>query len=95
MFGLESAYYPFGPTDMPNDGRRIDLIMRLIQAGYLDRILVSHDIAFKHLLVRYGGNGYGHILQNAVPKMQTKGMTGAQIDAVLKTNPQQVLAIAT
>ena len=95
MFGLESAYYPFGPTDMPNDGRRIDLIMRLIEAGYLDRILVSHDIAFKHLLVRYGGNGYGHILQNAVPKMKTKGMTGTQIDAVLKTNPQQVLAIAT
>lgn len=32
---------------------------------------------------------------NGVPKMLTKGMTGTQIDAVFKTNPQQVLAIAT
>ena len=93
MFGMESAYYPFGPTDMPNDGRRIDLIMRLID-GHLDQILVSHDIAFKHLLVRYGGNGYGHILQNAVPKMRTKGMSADQIDTVLKANPQRALTIS-
>ena len=94
MFGLESAYYPFGAMDMPNDGRRIDLIMRLIADGHLDQILISHDIAFKHLLVRYGGNGYGHILQNAVPKMRTKGMSGAHIDAVLEANPRRALAIA-
>ncbi len=94
MFGLESAYYPFGSMDMPNDGRRIDLIMRLIDEGHLDQILISHDIAFKHLLVRYGGNGYGHILQNAVPKMRAKGMSEAHIDTVLKVNPQRALAIA-
>ena len=94
MFGLESAYYPFGANDMPNDGRRIDLIMRLIDEGHLDQILVSHDIAFKHLLVRYGGNGYGHILQNAVPKMRTKGMTERQIDSVLTANPRRALTIA-
>lgn len=93
MFGLESAYYPFEPTDMPNDGRRIDLVMRLIDEGHLDQILVSHDIAFKHLLVRYGGNGYGHILQNAVPKMRTKGMSEAQIETVLKHNPRRALTI--
>ena len=94
MFGMESAYYPFGPSDMPNDGRRIDLIMHLIEDGHLDQILVSHDIAFKHLLVRYGGNGYGHILQNAVPKMRTKGMSASQIDTVLKANPRRALTIA-
>ena len=93
MFGLESAYYPFGAMDMPNDGRRIDLIMRLIDDGFRDRILISHDIAFKHLLVRYGGTGYGHILQNAVPKMRAKGMRETDIATVLETNPQHALAM--
>lgn len=93
MFGLESAYYPFGAMDMPNDGRRIDLIMRLIDDGHRDQILISHDIAFKHLLVRYGGTGYGHILQNAVPKMRAKGMRESDIAAVLETNPQRALAM--
>ena len=78
---------------MPNEGRRIDLVMRLIDEGHLDQILVSHDIAFKHLLVRYGGNGNGHILQNAVPKMRTKGMSEAQIETVLKHNPRRALTI--
>ena len=93
MFGLESAYYPFGEMDMPNDGRRIDLLKRLIEAGYLDQLLLSHDIAFKHLLVRYGGRGYGHILQNVVPRMRIKGVDEAHIDAMLKTNPRRALGI--
>ena len=93
MFGLESAYYPFGPMDMPNDGRRIDLIMQLIADGYGDRILISHDIAFKHALVKYGGTGYAHILDNAVPKMRTKGMSEDDIKAVMVDNPAAVLGI--
>ena len=94
LFGLESAYYPFGKMDMPNDGRRIDLIIRLIEAGHLDQMLISHDIAFKHLLVTYGGRGYGHILQNAVPKMRDKGMSEAHITTLLEVNPRRALSIA-
>jgi len=93
MFGLESAYYPFAPIDMPNDGRRIDLIRKLIAAGHRDQILISHDIAFKHTLVKYGGSGYGHILLNAVPKMRQKGMSEDDIRAVLVDNPRRALAL--
>jgi len=93
MFGLESAYYPFAPVDMPNDGRRIDLIMRLIANGHLDQIVVSHDIAFKLGLTKYGGHGYGHILTNAVPKMKTKGMSEQEIRTILEENPKRALSI--
>lgn len=94
MFGLESAYYPMGSADMPNDGRRIDLIMRLIDAGFLESIVISHDIAFKHTLVRYGGLGYGHILTNVVPKMRSKGMSEGEISRILIENPRKMLSIA-
>ena len=92
MFGMESAYYPFGNMDMPNDGTRIDYLVSLIEEGFLSRLLVSHDIAFKHTLVKYGGCGYAHILQNAVPKMRSKGVTEEQLEAILKENPRQALA---
>lgn len=78
--------------DMPNDGTRIDNLVNLISEGFLDRLLVSHDIAFKHALVKYGGFGYAHILQNAVPKMRSKGVTEIQLEAILKENPRQALA---
>ncbi|MBM3537341.1 MAG: phosphotriesterase-related protein [Alphaproteobacteria bacterium] len=94
MFGIELSYYPFGKTDLPNDGRRIDLIKRLIEAGYLERMLLSHDIAFKHTLVRYGGRGYGHILQNVRPKMADKGLSEGEIRTMLVDNPRRALAIA-
>ena len=95
MFGLESAYYPFGDMYMPNDGTRIDNLVNLISEGFLDRLLVSHDIAFKHALVKYGGFGYAHILQNAVPKMRSKGVTEIQVEAILKENPRQALAFGS
>lgn len=95
MFGMESAYYPFDETDLPNDGRRIDLLQALIDVGFGARILVSHDTAFKHLLVRYGGTGYGHILRNAVPKMRSKGMGQEAVDRILVDNPRRILSLST
>ena len=36
---------------MPSDAQRIKLLSGLIQEGYGDRLLVSHDIHTKHRLV--------------------------------------------
>ncbi|MEE9198559.1 MAG: aryldialkylphosphatase [Dehalococcoidia bacterium] len=91
QFGLESSYYPFGKIDLPNDGRRVDIIKFLVSEGHLDQILVSHDIAYKTSLVRYGGYGYAHILENVVPLMRRKGLQEEQIQAILVGNPQQAL----
>lgn len=52
LFGTEVLTYQFDPkTQMPSDAQRIDRIKQLIQNGYQDRILVSHDIHTKHRLV--------------------------------------------
>ena len=91
MFGLESAYYPFSDVDMPNDGKRIEFILNLIDQGYLNRILLSHDIAFKHSLVKYGGFGYAHILKNSVPKMLKNGLKQNMVNKILEENPKDAL----
>ena len=92
LFGFDSSYYPYSPPiDMPSDAQRIDHIMRLIEAGHLERLLVSHDVCKNIQLTKYGGNGYGHILRNIVPIMRRKGMTEEQVHTILVENPARML----
>ena len=95
MFGEEASYYPQNPdVDIPNDATRIDYIKRLIEAGYLSQIVVSHDVSFKFKQVRYGGSGFAHILRYVVPIMRHKGLTENQIQAILVDNPSRLLQFA-
>ena len=94
LFGNEGSHYPLAEFDMPSDAQRLGHIMRIADAGYSDRIVIGHDIATKHRLVRYGGHGYGHILQNIVPKMRSKGFSEDTIKAITVDNPARVLALA-
>ena len=94
LFGYESSYYPFGPIDMPNDATRIDYLLGLRDAGYLDRLLVSCDIAQKTRLKAYGGEGYEHILENVIPLMLRKGLSPDDVHAITVGNPAAVLTAA-
>ena len=79
-------------ADLPNDSQRVDDIMTLIDEGFLNQILVSHDVCLKQKLCRYGGPGYAHILQNVVPLlMREKGMPEEQINALLIENPKRIM----
>ena len=80
--------------DMPSDTQRINEIIQLIAQGYLNQILVSHDICFKHLLTSYGGYGYAYILRDIVPLMHNNGMSDEQIHTLLVENPKRVLSFA-
>ena len=74
LFGNEGSYYPLADLDMPSDAQRLDLIKGVVDAGYADKIVIAQDICTNHRLVRYGGHGYGHILENVVPAMRRKGL---------------------
>jgi len=77
--------------DLPNDAERINQIMVLIDEGFLNQILISHDHCLKHRLWYYGGPGYAHILENVVPLMREKGMPEEHIHALLIENPKRFL----
>src|SRR5262245_54825599 len=95
LFGLENSYYPYNPSfDMPNDGGRMAHVLALIEAGYGDRLLLSHDIAYKTSLVKYGGYGYHHLLVNVVPRLRRKGLDEAGIRQLLVDNPRRAFAFA-
>ena len=63
--------------------------MDIIKEGYLDRVLISHDIYARVRISRYGGSGYAHILETITPLMLQKGMTREQIETITVKNPQR------
>ncbi|XP_076040961.1 N-acetyltaurine hydrolase isoform X2 [Oratosquilla oratoria] len=93
LFGLETSHYQLNiDVDMPSDAQRIERIKHLIDHGFGDHILISHDIHTKIQLESFGGYGYCHILRNVVPKMLRRGYRQEDIDKMLKINPQRWLA---
>jgi phosphotriesterase-related protein len=93
LWGNE-GHYPasFSVIDVLNDTQRIAQIKDLIQKGYGDRILISHDICWKFRYMAYGGHGYAHILQNGVPLMRNREMTAEDVNRLLVENPKQFYA---
>ena len=92
-FGTLTPAYPYGPVDVPSDSVRIKQIRTLIREGYLNQILVSHDVCFKMRLACYGGPGYAHISKYVVHWMEEMGIIPGEIEVLTKTNPQKMLAI--
>jgi len=93
LFGWDGVY-PQRPTpiDIPGEQGRIRQIIQLITEGYLNQILISHDICARIRLARFGGSGYAHILNNIIPIMQQKGITEAQIHTIMVENPERAFA---
>jgi phosphotriesterase-related protein len=80
-----------GYMDLPNDTQRIYEIIKLIEKGYIDQIVLSHDICCKTRRVKYGGWGYVHLPKYAVPMMLQRGLTREQIDTIMIENPKRLL----
>jgi len=92
LFGQEVSYYPFNPAVyMRNDEQRIQELRQLRDWGFLERIVVAQDICMKIRLLKYGGHGYGHILENIVPRMRRRGFSEAEVRTILVENPARVL----
>ena len=70
-----------------------DAIMKLIDTGYLDRILISQDIATKVQLKRYGGTGYSFILESFLPHLRRIGISDEQINQIMVESPKRVLTL--
>ncbi len=93
-FGAD-VEFSFGKwRDLPSDTQRLDDIKTLIDEGYRDRLLISHDICLKHRLRSYGGWGCAHLLENLVPVMRAKGFSDNDLRALMIDNPKRMLTFA-
>ena len=52
-----------------SDDRRADDVLYMFKKGWQDRLLLSHDIAWKIRMKKYGGEGYDDMNRNFFPKL--------------------------
>lgn len=91
-FGRE-AYYQPRDRQHPTDTQRIGTLLRLLDAGLEERIVLSQDLCMRTDLGAFGGPGYDHILVTIVPRLRRSGVPEAVIDALLIGNPARLLAM--
>jgi hypothetical protein len=63
----------------PRDTERIVALKYLIDVGYIDNLLLSHDVCLKTYTRTYGGYGYDHILRTIVPMLKKIGVTDVEM----------------
>lgn len=71
--------------------RRARNVAELVEAGYLERVLISMDICCNSLLHWNGGHGFDYLLTTFVPLLREEGLTDEQIRIILVDNPVRVL----
>ncbi|MGI1660931.1 phosphotriesterase family protein [Palleronia sp. KMU-117] len=89
MIGMD-YFYADQQVQCPSDDEVARAILRLADAGYLDRILLSQDVFLKMMLTRYGGNGYGFVTRHFLPRLRRHGMDEASLHALMTANPRRV-----
>ncbi|EGJ19564.1 resiniferatoxin-binding, phosphotriesterase-related protein [Cereibacter sphaeroides WS8N] len=89
MIGMDFFYADQG-VQCPSDDEVARAILGLADHGYLDRILLSHDVFVKMMLTRYGGNGYAFVTKHFLPRLRRHGLDDAALETLMVTNPRRV-----
>jgi phosphotriesterase-related protein len=92
-FGSE-CYFDEDGVHEPSDAERVDALLRLLDAGFGPRLLLSQDVCTKMQWRRYGGLGYDHILRSIVPRLRRRGVDDATLRLLLVENPARLLTPA-
>jgi phosphotriesterase-related protein len=90
--GAWLAFDTIGQTDKTDDAWRADRLAELVDAGHLDRLLISSDVCKRPALVAYGGGGYAAVLEGFLPLLRERGLGDAEIERLLVRNPAAMLS---
>ncbi len=71
--------------------RRIAFLGAIIDAGYADRVLLSHDVCQRSHLHAYGGPGYTFLFEEFRALAIEAGIEGETLDAIHRDNPRRAL----
>lgn len=91
MIGMD-YWYADQQVQCPSDEDNARAIKRLIDLGFLDKILLSQDVFIKMMLTHYGGFGYAYVVTHFVERLKRHGVTDRQITTMLIDNPRRVFS---
>lgn len=79
-----------GETDFDTE-QRIDWLLELLDAGFEQRVLLSHDVCLASHLRARGGSGYAYLLDGFVPRLRERGLDDGTIRTLMVDNPRRAL----
>ena len=86
----------FGLDTLLSTEQRVDTVVRLCEAGYADRLVLSHDANcyidwFPHAPLRQALPrwNYRHISEDVLPALRDRGVSEQQIEALLVGTPRR------
>jgi len=75
-----------------NDYERLDAVCQLVELGWSESLLLSHDICMRNSLIRHGGWGYGHLGRTILPELERRVGPGMR-EVLTSTNPLRYLSV--
>lgn len=78
----------------PPDDVRVRNVLRLLDAGFGEQILLSGDTCTRSMLRAYGGPGYSRVLDTFAPMLRDHGVDELTIRRMLVDTPARVLSTA-
>jgi phosphotriesterase-related protein len=91
--GVNLVYDTIGREKYGPDSARIDLIADMVEAGFVDQLMLGLDLGRRAYHRSYGGNpGLRHLMASFVPALRER-VGDAAVDAMLVANPARILAM--
>jgi phosphotriesterase-related protein len=90
--GAHVAFDTVGKESYQPDEVRLRLLLRMLEAGHEDRLLLSNDISREAYLKSRGGFGYSHLFESFVPELRRAGVGDHTLTTILEENPKRFLS---
>jgi phosphotriesterase-related protein len=74
------------------DSKKVALIMKVLEAGYEDNVLLGSDFASDPEIKANGGAGYSSVHTVFLPKLRYAGVKEATIKKIINENPKRFLS---
>jgi len=91
MIGMD-YWYADQQVQCPSDEDNAKAIKRLIDLGFLNKILLSQDVFLKMMLTHYGGFGYSYVVTHFAARLKRHGVSDEKIKTILVNNPCRVFS---
>jgi phosphotriesterase-related protein len=88
FLGFDTVGHRLGP----GDSVKVGMILKLLEAGFEDQVLLSADFASDPETKANGGAGYSSVSMVFLPKLRYAGVKEATITKIMTENPKRFLA---
>lgn len=78
-------------NDAHQTRRRVEHVRAMVEGGWRDHLLLSHDVCRTEHLRAHGGNGFCFVPTSFRELLVAAGVAAADVDAILVDNPRRAL----